>query len=270
MTKRIGVLYFSPTNTTKAICDSIALGMGEKNPQILDMTLPNIRSQIATEPRIATANLDHLVVGAPVYFGKIPAQVIECLSAIGGSGKECTAIVVYGNRDYGIALYRMVEILSNNGFGVIAAGAFIGQHSYSDVVPVAIGRPDKSDIDEAYRFGAKSLDVSKYLSAYNIPTQTDIFTKTDIYMPLKPVFISKLCTHCGICADHCPEGILSSETGMYLNRVAGKQCLGCMACVTNCMDKARVAKPNLIEKLILNVILKRASKERQEPLTVFP
>jgi len=270
MTKRIGVLYFSPTNTTKIICNAVALGMGKKDPQKLNITLPDIRSKIAADPNTVTTNIDHLIVGAPVYFGKLPAQFIECLSLINGKGKECTAIVVYGNRDYGIALYRMVEILSNNGFGIIAAGAFIGQHSYSDVVSVAIGRPDKSDIEKAYRFGAKSLSASKYLSIDNIPTQTDVFTKSDMYMPLKPVFISKLCIQCGICADHCPERILSSDTGMYFSRAAEKQCIGCMACVFNCINKARIAKPNLILKLAMNIILKRASKERQEPLTIFP
>ena len=226
MTKHIGVLYFSPTNTTKVICHAVALGMEEKDPQEINLTLPDIRSKIIADPNSFTADIDHLIVGAPVYFGKLPAQFTECLSLIKSKGKACTAIVVYGNRDYGISLYRMVEILSNNGFKIVAAGAFIGQHSYSDVVPVAIGRPDKLDIQKAYQFGAESLCVSKYLSVDNIPTQTDIFTRSDAYMPLKPVFISKLCTQCGICADHCPEGILSLDTGTYLNRAAKKQCIG--------------------------------------------
>ncbi|PPA79910.1 MAG: hypothetical protein C00003105_00097 [ANME-2 cluster archaeon HR1] len=144
MTKRIGILYFSPTNTTKKICRAVALGMGTKNPQTLDMTFPDTRTEIIANPNTVTANIDHLIIGAPVHSGKLPLQAMECLIAIGGNGKECSAIVVYGNRDYGIALYRMVEILSKNGFGVTAVGAFIGQHTYSDIVPVAMGRPDES------------------------------------------------------------------------------------------------------------------------------
>lgn len=174
ITKRIGILCFSPTNTTKKICNVVALGMGEKDPQIFNMTQPDIRTKIFTEPNMVTAHSDHFIIGAPVYFGKIPAQSIECLRFIHGNGKECTAIVVYGNRDFGIALYQLVEILSHNGFGVIAAGAFIGQHSYSDVVPVAIGRPDKSDIEKAYSFGVKSLSDSKYLSPKDILKRASI------------------------------------------------------------------------------------------------
>jgi ferredoxin len=270
MTKRIGILYFSPTKSTELICNTVALGMGERDPLIMNITVPDIRSKIAADPLAVTSNIDHLIVGAPVYFGKLPVQVKKCLSIISGNGKECTAIVVYGNRDYGISLYQMVEILTNNGFRVTAAGAFIGQHSYSDVVPVAMGRPDKSDIENAFRFGAKSLSVSQYLSFNKIPSQTDIFAKSDIYMPLKPIFISKRCLQCGICADRCPEGILSSNTGMYLNRASEKQCIGCMACVYHCKAKARVAKPNMIINLALNFILKRASIERQEPLMIYP
>ncbi|MFC1799599.1 4Fe-4S binding protein [Candidatus Eisenbacteria bacterium] len=270
MTKRIGVLYFSPTNTTKMICDAVASGMGREDPQTFNLTLPSIRRQICDNPDGATANIDHLIVGAPVYFGKLPSRFTECLRSIRGSGKECSAIVVYGNRDYGIALYQMVEILSNNGFGVIGAGAFIGQHSYSDVVPVAIGRPDKSDIEKANCFGANSLSASGYLPLSSIPVQRDIFSKSDMYMPLKPVFISDLCVQCGICAKYCPEGILSSETGMNLSRAAEKQCIGCMACVMRCKTKARVARPNVMLKLAMRFILRRASMERQEPLTIFP
>ena len=269
MGKRIGVLYFSPTGTTKKTCHAVALGMGEKDPQVLDLTLPDVRARITAGDRTLTAAADHFIVGAPVYFGKLPAQFMDCLGRMEGRGKESTAVVVYGNRDYGIALRRLVEILAGNGFAVVAAGAFIGQHSYKDVVPVAIGRPDEADLKKAVRFGEKALHACKYLSFEDIPTQTDIFTRSDTYMPLKPTFISELCVQCGICADCCPQGILSPETGTYLSRPAKKQCIGCMACVSICASRARVARPNAMLRLSMKMILKKAAKVRQEPLTVF-
>ena len=270
MSKRIGVFCFSPTNTTKKICNAVALGMGAKNPKIMDMTRPDFRKEITSKPDTVIADIDHLIVGTPVYFGKLPIQAIECLKSIHVKGKESTAIVVYGNRDFGIALYRMVEILLKNGFGVIAAGAFIAQHSYSDIVPVAMGRPDKSDIEKAYSFGINSLNISRRLSLENIPVQTDIFSRSDKYMPLKPVFISELCIQCGICADYCPLGILSPETGTFLNQKGEDQCIGCMACVFNCDQKARIAKASVIMKLSMKYILRKAAVERQEPLMIYP
>jgi len=268
MTKRIGILNFSPTNTTKKICRAVALGMGAKDPQTLDMTFPDTRAEIIANPNTVTANIDHLIVGAPVHSGKLPLQVLECLNVINGIGKECSAIVVYGNRDYGIALYRMVEILSENGFGVTAAGAFTGQHSYSDIVPVAMGRPDESDIEKARKLGASSLGATEYLSLKDVPIQIDNISKSDKYSALKPASIAKLCVQCGKCAENCPIGLLSPDTGMYLTRAAKNQCIGCMACVNSCLKKARVVKANLIVKVVMNSILRQASRERKEPLTI--
>ncbi|MCK7511301.1 MAG: hypothetical protein MZV70_49430 [Desulfobacterales bacterium] len=63
------------------------------------------------------ADIDHLIVGAPVYFGKIPVQAADCIKAVRGTGKRATVIVVHGNRDFGVALYRLVEILLKNDLG---------------------------------------------------------------------------------------------------------------------------------------------------------
>lgn len=267
--KRIGVLYFSPTNSTKKICKAIALGMGVKNPIDLNITIPDFREKLTSNPNVILNNIDHLIIGAPVYSGKLPIQVIECLKGISGIKKECTAVVVYGNRDYGIALYQMVEILSNNHFKVVSACTFIGQHSYSDIVSVAIGRPDKTDMEKAHNFGSKSLNTSNYLSLEDIPVQRDMFSKSENYNPIRPVFKSEKCIQCGICSKRCPMNIISSETGDWLNHEAMKQCIGCMACVSNCKDKARFVTANFGMRLILKFILKKAAVQRQEPLTVF-
>ena len=92
MTKRIGVLYFSPTNTTKKICMAVALGMEAKNPQILDMTLPYSRVKIIANPNAVTTNIDHLIIGSPVHSGKLPLQVLECLRSIRGNGTKTIEI----------------------------------------------------------------------------------------------------------------------------------------------------------------------------------
>lgn len=269
ITKRIGVLYFSPTNTTKKICKSIALGMGVKDPVDLNITIPDFRKKLASDPNAIIENIDHIIIGAPVYSGKLPIQVIECLKSISGNEKKCTAVVVYGNRDYGFALHQMVKILSNNNFNILAAGTFIGQHSYSDIIPVAIGRPDKTDLEKAYNFGSESLNTSNYLSLEDIPVQQDMFSKSENYNPIKPVFKSEKCNHCRICSKRCPVNIISPETGNWLNQEAKKQCIGCMACVSSCKEKARFVRANFGMRLILKHILKKASVQRQEPLTIF-
>jgi ferredoxin len=266
MTKQIGILCFSPTSTTKKVCMAVAKGMDARDLQIFDITLPKIRASIISDSKAVIANIDYLIVGAPVYSGKLPLQVLECLGAIDGNGKGASAIVVYGNRDYGIALHCMMELLSKHGFNVGAAGAFIGQHSYSDIIPVAIGRPDESDLEKAQHLGIRSLSTNICLSPDDIPVQMDMASKSSKYSSINPFHVDARCIQCGKCAKKCPVGVLSSDTGKYLNQEAKKQCIGCMACARICMENAKVIKVNPIVKLIIKQILRKASRERKEPL----
>jgi len=268
MKNRIGILYFSPTGTTKKVCAAVARGMGARDFQVFDITLPAIRASIMNNTKTVFENIDHLIVGAPVYSGKLPLQVLECLRAIDGDGKGSSAIVVYGNRDYGVALHRMVELLAEHNFNVSAAGAFIGQHSYSDIIPVAMGRPDELDLEKAHHLGLRSLSANICLSPEHIPVQIDMVSKSNKYSSIKPFHIDAQCIQCGKCAKKCPVGLLCSDTGKYLNREAKKHCIGCMACVNICIQKAKIAKVNPIAKLIIKLILRKASKERKEPLII--
>ena len=269
ITNKIGILFFSPTSTTKKICNAIASGMGSDDPVMLDMTHPGNRLRIIANANNILEEIDHLIAGAPVYCGKLPLQAIECLKALNGQGKKATAVAVYGNRDYGIALHNMAEILSQNGFIVMAAGLFIGQHSYSDVVPVAIGRPDESDLQKAREFGAQISDAFKPLNIEDIPIQLDKHSKSKEYTALKPTYRGKLCEKCGRCSEVCPTGILSYHTGEHINRFVKKNCIGCMACVRNCKSEARITKANPIVRIMMKSVLGQASRERKEPSVIM-
>jgi ferredoxin len=162
----------------------------------------------------------------------------------------------------------MVELLSEHGFNVSAAGAFIGQHSYSDIIPVAMGRPDELDLEKAHHLGIRSLSTNMCLSPDDIPVQIDMVSKSEKYSAIKPFHIDLLCIQCGKCARKCPVGLLSSDTGHYLNRDAKRQCIGCMACSRICVQHAKVVKVNPIIKLVIKQILRKASRERKEPLVI--
>lgn len=271
ISKRIGILYFSPTNTTKKICQAIASGMGEKDPEDLNITFPDFREKLISNQESMMENIGHLVVGAPVYAGKLPLQFIECINGLNCKGKKCTVVVVYGNRDYGIAFRNMAEILIKKGCKVVAAGAFIGQHSYKDIIPVAIGRPDKNDLEQAFNFGKNSINNSKYLSINEIPVQLDWISKSKSYFKSVAVeYISENCTKCGICAKHCPTGVISAKIGDYISKKAKADCIACMACVFECKYKARIMEISFINKLIIRTQLKKASVQRLEPLVIFP
>ena len=61
MTKQIGIMRCSPTNTTKSICAAVALGMGTKDLHVLAMTLPKTRTAIIANINTVAEKTDHLI-----------------------------------------------------------------------------------------------------------------------------------------------------------------------------------------------------------------
>jgi ferredoxin len=99
----------------------------------------------------------------------------------------------------------------------------------------------------------------------------DWISKSKKYQyPARSQYISENCTHCGICAELCPVGIISPETGDFINKKFEKNCTGCMACVSNCKSNARIIRVSFFTKIILKNVLKKATVQSLEPLVIFP
>ncbi len=268
MVKNIGIQYFSPTQTTEIVCRSVAAGMGSEKPVIVNFTDPKLRERYASGTEHLPSRVGHWIVGAPVYLGKLPEQVIEFLQTLKNGTSSATALVVYGNRDYGIAIRQLVSILTEKGFRVHAAAAFIGQHSYTKRYPIAVGRPDRKDLDLAFQFGQSTREISSILSPEEVPVQLDINSRSKKYIyPLRAVYKSSNCTSCGKCAETCPTGIIEPETGQYRDSSLVKKCVGCMKCVNICSDEGRVMQPGFLMHWFLKTYLKRAMTHRKEPVT---
>jgi Pyruvate/2-oxoacid:ferredoxin oxidoreductase delta subunit len=259
-----GILCFSPTNTTRTICEAIAKGLGDNPPRLLDMTSPGARAELLSNSESLLVGIDHLIVGAPVYAGKLPALAVEALNGLDGNGTTCSAVVVYGGRDYGVALRRLVEMLMDSGFAVVSSGAFIGQHSYFEVVPIATGRPDEADLHAAQSFGETSYGLSARLQPNEVPKETDIFSISPWFFPTKPTHRTANCRQCGACAEHCTAGVISAETGEYTDK---KHCVGCTACVRVCPNEGRAVVPSPIMHVLMKIVLGSASRTRREPQT---
>lgn len=73
------------------------------------------------------------VIAVPVYGGKVAPLALKRMEQIRGNGTPAVLIVVYGNRAYGGALNQLDAWAVAHGFVPIAAGTFIGEHSYSTV-----------------------------------------------------------------------------------------------------------------------------------------
>ena len=121
------LVYFSPTGTTKAVIQGIANGINPGTMELIDITKPDARKQ----PLLASEN-ELLIIGVPVYMGRVPALSIDWLNAIQAHNTPTVCIVVYGNRVYDDALLELKNIVMKCGCIPIACAAYIGEHSFSN------------------------------------------------------------------------------------------------------------------------------------------
>lgn len=220
-------IYFSPSGTTAQTVEilSKALGMsGEK----YDLTGKTKDLKIENRE-------DLVLIAAPVYAGRIPPLATEKLSKVLGKGQKAIVIVVYGNRDYDDALIELCDIVKNQGFNIIAAGAFIGQHC---IFPkVATGRPDSEDRTKIIEFAEMIKQALKNGSLLDLrKVKGNRPYKKNVGVPLYPKTDRKRCNRCGICARECPTEAINLEKP-YLTD--SSKCITCCRCINICPTDAR-------------------------------
>lgn len=256
------LVYFSPTQTTKAVLESIARGMQVETVTHFDLTLPQAQARA-----FAPVSGSVALIGAPVYGGRLPQTAVERLCRLQGNGTPAVLVVVYGNRAYEDALLELRDLAMDIGFVPIAAAAFIGEHSFStDALPIAPGRPDAADVAKAVAFGqqirekllALALDAVPPLSVPgNFPYKV---WHTSLEAASAPVTHADLCTLCGQCAAVCPTGAITVGDTVVTEAQA---CILCCACTRVCPTGARVMEDPRI--LRTATWLYENYRARQEP-----
>ena len=231
------LLYFSPTGTTRRTVQAIAAGLEDPSPKVWDYTLDR------GVPPPVCAEEDLAIVGLPVYAGRIPLQMEEPLRALGGNGAACIIAAVYGNRAYEDALLEMADLLAGAGFRILAAGAFIGEHSYDR--RLAENRPDSDDLTAAASFGRQAGEKRR-TGCWDPP----VLPGSRPYRERKPGAVwspepRENCAGCGRCAAVCPMGIVSPADFTVGEPAA---CIHCCACVKSCPAGARAIRSAAFEQ----------------------
>lgn len=271
--RRVTMVYFSPTGTTERILEQIASGMGHNNPTKVNLTGPKGRKEAKRLFDNRQRTTDYWLIGSPVHSGRIPLFMENGLVHSDGQGKPTVAVVVYGNRDYGIALRQLVESLTSRNFWVVGAAAFVAEHSFSRMFPIALGRPDQKDLETARLFGESVMAKDSrqtHIFADRIEGELEFMLKLFPAHGPRPTVIAEQCKGCRICVNACPLGLIDPDTKVHRDNKAKQLCLGCMSCVKRCPNNARVFHvPALMKSFMSNHVFKKALHSRREPLLLF-
>lgn len=240
-TQKVKLVYFSPTGTSRKVLEGIAQGIGVEDIEHIDLTLPE-----NTHRSITTRSEELVLIGTPVYGGRLPVDAIARLKQLKVENSLAVLIVTYGNREFDDALLELKHLAIELGFNPIAGGAFIGEHSFaSKEVPVANGRPDDLDLQTATSFGKKIKEKIDTFQSSAIPIVLEVpgsfpyKAEGARAMAVSPVTKEDTCTVCGTCASVCPSAAISVN-GSVTTEI--EKCIRCCACIKNCPEGARVMK----------------------------
>jgi len=246
MQKKINTLYFSATGTTEKIITLIAEKITKcsniksiEEINHIDFTLPEARKQLTS-----FTSRDIVITGVPVIAGRVPNVLLKYLKTIVGNGALTVAVVVYGNRNYDDALIELKDILESDGFKVIAGAAFVGEHSFSNIL--AKNRPDEKDMITINDFAVQIYDkIKNRKESYAVEISgnkcyMDYYKPKDgdgNYVDIRKVTpkTNANCINCKLCASVCPMGSIDFEDVSKLNGI----CIKCCACIKKCPAQAK-------------------------------
>ena len=231
-------VFFSPSETTKKVVSQIADNF-EEEKVICDLLYFNGEKNFESD--------DIVIVGMPVFAGRIPKIARERLSNLTGDNTKAIAVVNYGNAHVTDALIELVDLLKENSFDVIAAASTISHHSIFD--GVAVGRPDESDIE-------KINDGSSLES--EIPGNRPYVDYKQL--PFVVSCDEAKCVFCLECVGVCPEKAIPDDDPADVDL---DLCSRCTSCINICPENARAFIGDAFEAT--KPKFESANAERKEP-----
>lgn len=244
--EKIWAVYFSGTGTTRRTVERIAGGIASRlnlPAESVDFSRPAVRQET-----MGFGEKNLVVFGTPVYAGRVPNVLLPFLrERIVGGGALAVPVVLFGNRNYDDALIELRNILAADGMHPIAAGAFVGEHSFSRVL--GADRPNAEDEALMDEFAARVAALAAGLDAAPVKSVAvrgqeplrPYYTPRDRagnpinILKVKPKTDLSRCGGCGLCADLCPMGSIDPADVSAVRGI----CIKCCACVKGCPTDAK-------------------------------
>lgn len=260
--RTIHLVYYSATFTTRRIMRAIAGTFDGAEVKEYDITCGTVGDDVTL-----SGDGDVLIVGVPSYAGRVPQMAVAPISHFIGSNTPAVSVCVYGNRAFDDTLIELQDLVEQNGFKVVAAAAFVAQHSIFPAV--ANGRPDESDMKRVAEFAADCRQVLlRTRQLADIPhlrvrgNRPYCDAKP---VPLHPKCDKSKCKACLTCAKQCPTGAIP-EDAPY--KTDADRCIACGRCTVVCPQGARRFGGLMYKAAELK--LRKAFAGRKEPEVFLP
>lgn len=274
--------YFSPTGGVKNLVFAKAKQLRAENDNGSVIYRSFNKPKDRDHNNLSFLKEDCLILGLPVYAGRIPNLLLEYLSSYSGHQTPIYLVFGYGNRHFDDAPKEAYRLFKENGFVIKEIICAVCEHSFSSLL--AKDEPSRETLDIISKVNfSRRLDLARTLASNvnnnkveilelnRLDDQTELmpyYRPVDAngipfnFIKIKPV-TGSTCIACGMCASMCTMDAISTTD---FKLVTGK-CIKCCACVKGCPVGAKAFNDENFLKHKCE--LEESLKNINHPITIF-